>query len=346
MRRRHPQRPCQRRARRASGRRLQFAQSRALASCRATAEPADPGLLCTNPPYGVRLDDLDAGARGCIANSAALLRERFQGWQAAILTGAPAARHGARPARLSHARGVERRARMPAAAHQGRRATASATAGRLGKGTAQLRDTAGCADVREPLRQEPQAPAQLDAARGNHLLSALRRRHARIRLRHRPATAWLEPDEPWLYVQEYAAPAGDRARGRAQAARRGAGELAAGAAAYRRSASACARGAARDAASNTKRSASRATFTLVAEGGLKFLVNFEDYLDTGLFLDHRMTRARLREAARGARFLNLFAYTGSATVYAAAGGASATTQRRSVTHLPRVGAAQPRAQRL
>jgi 23S rRNA (guanine2445-N2)-methyltransferase / 23S rRNA (guanine2069-N7)-methyltransferase len=65
-------------------------------------------------------------------------------------------------------------------------------------------------------------------------------------------------------------------------------------------------------------------FHVVAEGGLKFRVNFEDYLDTGLFLDHRMTRARLREAARGARFLNLFAYTGSATVYAAAGGASAT----------------------
>ena len=66
-------------------------------------------------------------------------------------------------------------------------------------------------------------------------------------------------------------------------------------------------------------------FHLVTEGGLKFFVNFEDYLDTGLFLDQRLTRARLREAARGRRFLNLFAYTGTATVYAAAGGASATT---------------------
>ena len=50
-------------------------------------------------------------------------------------------------------------------------------------------------------------------------------------------------------------------------------------------------------------------------------MNFEDYLDTGIFLDHRLTRARLRQAARGKRFLNLFAYTGTATVYAAAGGA-------------------------
>jgi 23S rRNA (guanine2445-N2)-methyltransferase / 23S rRNA (guanine2069-N7)-methyltransferase len=69
----------------------------------------------------------------------------------------------------------------------------------------------------------------------------------------------------------------------------------------------------------------QAEFYQVMEGGLKFRVNFEDYLDTGLFLDHRMTRARLRQAARGQRFLNLFAYTGTASVYAAAGGALSTT---------------------
>jgi 23S rRNA (guanine2445-N2)-methyltransferase / 23S rRNA (guanine2069-N7)-methyltransferase len=69
----------------------------------------------------------------------------------------------------------------------------------------------------------------------------------------------------------------------------------------------------------------RREFHVVRENGLLFRVNFDDYLDTGLFLDHRMTRARLREAAAGKRFLNLFAYTGTATVYAAAGGAAATT---------------------
>jgi 23S rRNA (guanine2445-N2)-methyltransferase / 23S rRNA (guanine2069-N7)-methyltransferase len=63
----------------------------------------------------------------------------------------------------------------------------------------------------------------------------------------------------------------------------------------------------------------------VEEGGLRFLVNLTDYLDTGLFLDHRVTRGLLRELAPGRRFLNLFAYTGSATVYAAAGGAASTT---------------------
>ena len=63
----------------------------------------------------------------------------------------------------------------------------------------------------------------------------------------------------------------------------------------------------------------------VEEDGLRFLVNLTDYLDTGLFLDHRLTRRLVREAARDRRFLNLFAYTGSATVHAAAGGARATT---------------------
>jgi 23S rRNA (guanine2445-N2)-methyltransferase / 23S rRNA (guanine2069-N7)-methyltransferase len=64
---------------------------------------------------------------------------------------------------------------------------------------------------------------------------------------------------------------------------------------------------------------------IVNEGGLKFEVNLSDYLDTGLFLDHRVTRGMVRDAAAGKRFLNLFAYTGSFTAYAAAGGASETT---------------------
>lgn len=63
----------------------------------------------------------------------------------------------------------------------------------------------------------------------------------------------------------------------------------------------------------------------VEEGGHRFWVNLHDYLDTGLFLDHRLTRRWIEQHARGKRFLNLFAYTGTATVYAAAGGAQSTT---------------------
>jgi len=74
-----------------------------------------------------------------------------------------------------------------------------------------------------------------------------------------------------------------------------------------------------------QRLAEGGSFLEVREAGLRFLVNLTDYLDTGLFLDHRLTRGLIRELAPGRRFLNLFAYTGSATVYAAAGGAASTT---------------------
>jgi 23S rRNA (guanine2445-N2)-methyltransferase / 23S rRNA (guanine2069-N7)-methyltransferase len=73
------------------------------------------------------------------------------------------------------------------------------------------------------------------------------------------------------------------------------------------------------------RMAERGEFLVVDEGGLKFEVNLFDYLDTGLFLDHRPLRARIGEIARGARFLNLFCYTATASVHAAAGGARSTT---------------------
>jgi len=74
------------------------------------------------------------------------------------------------------------------------------------------------------------------------------------------------------------------------------------------------------------RDASRSKPFVVHEGGLRFEVNLDAYLDTGLFIDHRLTRALVRERAAGRFVLNLFAYTGSFSVYAAAGGAA-----RSVT---------------
>jgi len=70
---------------------------------------------------------------------------------------------------------------------------------------------------------------------------------------------------------------------------------------------------------------SKGEFYEVHEGGLRYLVNFTDYLDTGLFLDHRITRGMIREAAKGRHFLNLYAYTCTATVCAAAGGSLSTT---------------------
>lgn len=73
---------------------------------------------------------------------------------------------------------------------------------------------------------------------------------------------------------------------------------------------------------------------IIQENGLKFIVNLNDYLDTGLFLDHRVTRKMVMEQSKNKRVLNLFAYTGSFSVYAAAGGAKqVTTVDLSKTYL-------------
>lgn len=66
-------------------------------------------------------------------------------------------------------------------------------------------------------------------------------------------------------------------------------------------------------------------FYTIEENGCKFLVNFEDYLDTGLFLDHRPIRLLIQQQAKDKNFLNLFSYTGTASVHAAIGGAKSTT---------------------
>jgi 23S rRNA (guanine2445-N2)-methyltransferase / 23S rRNA (guanine2069-N7)-methyltransferase len=69
----------------------------------------------------------------------------------------------------------------------------------------------------------------------------------------------------------------------------------------------------------------RGEFMVVHEGAARLRVNLFDHLDTGLFLDHRPLRARMAAEVRGKRFLNLFAYTGAASVQAAVGGAEQTT---------------------
>lgn len=80
-----------------------------------------------------------------------------------------------------------------------------------------------------------------------------------------------------------------------------------------------------DAGSGTPSDIRTRRLPLIEEGGLTFAVNFNDYLDTGIFLDHRITRGLVREHARGKRFfLNLFAYTGTATCYAADAGVEET----------------------
>lgn len=279
------------------------------------------GLLCTNPPYGVRLEDLQS-ARAVHRELGAVLRERFQGWQASVLTGAPqlgmelgirAARthalwNGAIECRLLRMSVEPQSLRRPGSlartdGAQSETPGARMFANRLAKNMKRLRSWAkreGVSCYRLYDADMPEYAFAIDQYR-------------------------VQPqEEDWLYVQEYAAPAEIEH----EAVRRRRAEVLASLPEVT--------GVPRDRIKVRLRRRTRrgeqyekhggqAEFHVVSEGGLKFQVNFGDYLDTGLFLDHRLTRERLRRSASGTRFLNLFAYTGTATVYAVAGGAAETT---------------------
>jgi 23S rRNA (guanine2445-N2)-methyltransferase / 23S rRNA (guanine2069-N7)-methyltransferase len=286
-----------------------------------------PGLICTNPPYGERLGD-EVRARMLYADIGRSLRAHFVGWDAALLAAAPEAAHelrlrsyrvhelwnGAIPVRLLRidlgAPGEEdielhrQRQRAEAAASPGARMFAN----RLEKNIKRLAKLAQRAQVTCYRLYDADMP---------EYSFAIDRYEA------------VASGDVHLHVQEYAAPASidaeaaRRRRREALSSLPGVLQIAperihlrlrqrqSGSEQYQRQSTAPAS------------SAEQRTLT-VQEGGLKFLVNLDDYLDTGLFLDHRLTRARLRERARGARFLNLFCYTASASVYAASGGASST----------------------
>jgi 23S rRNA (guanine2445-N2)-methyltransferase / 23S rRNA (guanine2069-N7)-methyltransferase len=281
---------------------------------------AGPALVCTNPPYGERLADRE-GARALHRELGRVLRERFQGWSAAVLTSAELGMelglrayrthtvwNGGLECRLLRIRVEPESAREP---------------GTLGRGVAHLKDTAGAQMFANRLAKNLKRLRPWAEREG---ISCYRVYDADM-----PEYAFaidlygvIEPDEAWLYVQEYAAPAEiereavQRRRGEVLASLPGVSGI----------------GPQRTRLRTRRRTrrgeqylkvGNESRFHTVLEGGLRLRVNFDDYLDTGLFLDHRSTRARLRAAARGRHFLNLFAYTGTATVYAAAGGALTTT---------------------
>ena len=278
------------------------------------------GLLCTNPPYGERLTDRDA-ARSVHRELGAVLRERFRGWNAAVLTvpelgmelGLRAYRthtvwNGALECRLLRIRVEASSEREP---------------GTLGRGVAHLKDTAGARMFANRLAKNLKRLrpwAEREGISCYRLYDADMPEYAFALDRY----GVIEPEQSWLYVQEYAAPAEIER----ESVRRRRGEVLAslpevtGVPPERtrvRTRRRTRRG------EQYQKLAQQAHFHTVLEDGLRLRVNFDDYLDTGLFLDQRLTRARLRAAAQGGRFLNLFAYTGTATVYAAAGGACSTT---------------------
>lgn len=299
-----------------------------------TRRPGDSavGLLCTNPPWGQRLGDLET-ARTVHRELGRVLREEFQGWQAAILTG---------DASLGLELGLR--------AHRVHTVWNGATECRLlrieieARAERDLRPKAGL-QIDADLAATPGATMFANRIRKNlkNLSAWVRREQVscyRIYDADMPEYAFAidryaasAEAQAWLVVQEYQAPADIPEE---TVRRRRSEALAALVAATGVSADHIhlkTRRRIKRGDQYTKRD-EREEFHVVEEDGLKFRVNFVDYLDTGLFLDHRPTRSRLRSAAGGKRFLNLFGYTGSATVHAAAGSAiSTTTVDLSATYL-------------
>ena len=268
---------------------------------------AGTGLVIVNPPYGERLGDRDALPL-LYRELGAVLRRAFPGWRAGVLAG---------DAELGHALGL--RADKRYVLYNGALETLLLTFELRGHDAA------------------PSPPRPLSAG-AQMLKNRLdkNRRHLRKRLAREGITCWRAYDqdlpeyavaidvyEGWLHVQEYRAPA-DVPEQVAATRLREAVRVAAEVFDVPRERIAVKQRRRGKGGSRYGQMDARGEYVEVGEGGLRFLVNLTDYLDTGLFLDHRLVRARLREMARGQRFLNLFAYTGTASVYAAAGGARET----------------------
>ncbi|GGH95217.1 23S rRNA (guanine(2445)-N(2))/(guanine(2069)-N(7))-methyltransferase [Pseudomonas fluvialis] len=293
----------------------------------ATFEPrpdqGQHGLLVCNPPYGERLGD-EASLLYLYQHLGERLRQSCLGWQAAIFTGAPelgkrmglrshkqyALFNGALPCKLllmriepeqfvTSARPAEN---MPPLAGESNTAARLAEGGqmfanRLQKNLKTLGKWAKKAGV--------ECYRLYDADMPEYALA-------------------IDLYRDWVHVQEYAAP---RSIDPEKAQTRLLDALAAIPVALgipservvikRRERQAGTR--------QYERQAAQGQFMEVTEGGVRLLVNLTDYLDTGLFLDHRPMRLRIQQEAAGKRFLNLFCYTATATVHAAKGGARSTT---------------------
>ena len=292
------------------------------------APAGDPGLVVTNPPYGERLAVPRAAA--IFRRLGDWLKASCGGWRAAVLAPAPAAKAiGLKPhRRLPLANGPidcrlvelvirprEERRPMPPAAGQaaelpapeqaeGRRPSVRGVGDQVGDFRRRLAKRAkhlgrwarrqGLEAYRVYDRDIPEIPLVIDRY-GDFLHAAeYERPHDRTAIEH---DVWLD-----RMVEAAAAELGvaaDRVFLKTRRRQRAGGQY--------------------------EKVDDRQATLAVAEGDLRFEVNLSDYLDTGLFLDHRGTRALVRGEAAGRRLLNLFCYTGSFTVAAAAGGAVATT---------------------
>jgi 23S rRNA (guanine2445-N2)-methyltransferase / 23S rRNA (guanine2069-N7)-methyltransferase len=295
-------------------------EKREFAACVPHPKMKDvPGMVVLNPPYGERLGEIRE-LRPLYANIGRRLKEHFRGWRASLFTG-----------NADLGKGMGLRAEKKYSLFNGPIECKLLNF--------RIEPEWFVETEHRIFRPEPdRAPVKLDPAAemfANRLRKNLKRLRKRFKKQNITCFRVYDQDLPeyavavdiygkWVHVQEYKAPKTidpekaearlkdvllvlpglldtpreniflkerRRQKGKAQYGKQGAGGV----------------------------------FHQVDENDCRFLVNFTDYIDTGLFLDQRITRSTIRDLAGGKRFLNLFAYTGTATVYAAKGGAKSTT---------------------
>ena len=305
----------------------------------ATFEPRpdqnQTGLVICNPPYGERLGD-EASLLYLYQNLGERLRQACMNWEAAVFTGAPdlgkrmgirshkqyAFWNGALPCKLLLIKV------LPEQFVTGERRTPE-------QRQVEREQIASGEERAEPVVQEQARLSEGGQMFANRLQKNLKQLGKWARREGVECYRLYDADMPeyavaidlygdWVHVQEYAAPRSidpEKAQSRlfdALAAIPQALGIDKNKVVVKR----------RERQSGTKqytRQAAQGQFMEVGEGGVKLLVNLTDYLDTGLFLDHRPLRLRIQREAAGKRFLNLFCYTATATVHAAKGGARSTT---------------------
>ncbi|NEX21098.1 bifunctional 23S rRNA (guanine(2069)-N(7))-methyltransferase RlmK/23S rRNA (guanine(2445)-N(2))-methyltransferase RlmL [Thiorhodococcus mannitoliphagus] len=290
-------------------------ERRELADCR-PGKAEDEGLVVVNPPYGERLganEDLPA----LYGRLGAVIKERFVGWSAAVFTADPELGKfmGLRAVKLNSLYNGPIECRLL---------------------NFKVEPRFFVSNHPRPLPPEERSEGALMLA--NRLTKNLKALSKWQRKEHIQCLRVYDADLPeyalaidvyggekrWVHVQEYAAPPSvdpKKARHRLREALGLIPEVleVPGEQVFlkvRRQ---------QKGRAQYERLAETGNFRQVEEYGHKFLVNFEDYLDTGLFLDHREIRRLIGALAKGKRFLNLFGYTGTATVHAAKGGAASTT---------------------
>ncbi|WOJ94314.1 bifunctional 23S rRNA (guanine(2069)-N(7))-methyltransferase RlmK/23S rRNA (guanine(2445)-N(2))-methyltransferase RlmL [Congregibacter variabilis] len=295
---------------------------KALGEVRKPTHVALPkGLVITNPPYGERIGRKDSLPQ-LYRHLGELLHREFPGWQAAILAGDR--EHGRSLGLRSHRQFQLFNGRLPVTL-----LLIDLEGNRLADGNPALATPVDVAAATDHKDLSPGAEMFANRVRKN-----LRKLGPWLKRSRNECYRLYDADIPeyavavdrygdWLHVAEYKAPAEVSEEGAAQRLREihQALPLASGVAAER----IVFKQRERQRGKAQYQSSGGASDMLsVSEGDARLLVNLHDYLDTGLFLDHRPLRLRIAQEAKGLRFLNLYCYTGTATVHAALAGARET----------------------